>query len=199
MKENDVRANEDCTDGLTIIAQLQRMNPVTVPANFQLERVESDIKGTYARYHATKRAIEAFPGGMEAVALHLGRKPEKLAKLIEAMHDRSGNQSLSANDLHEIVLLTGDITPYLTLTEGLGIGFVKIPQLEVSKCDLPSLRGQMKRVQALSLFLEGLIQEGVTPEVLEAILKFRDTLAEAAEYQRFRISAAEESNSQPCD
>lgn len=199
MKENDVRANEDCTDGLTIIAQLQRMNPVTVPANFQLERVESDIKGTYACYHVIKRAIEAFPGGMEAVALHLGRKPEKLAKLVEAMHDQSGNQSLSANDLQEIVLLTGDITPYLTLIEGLGIGFVKIPQLEVSKCDLPSLRGQMKRVQALSLFLEGLIQEGVTPEVLEAILKFQDTLAEAAEYQRFRISAAEESNSQPCD
>lgn len=199
MKENNVRANKDCTDGLTIIAQLQRMNPVTVPADFQLERVESDIKGAYACYHATKRAIEAFPGGMEAVALHLGRKPGMLAKLIEAMHDQSGNRSLNANDLQKIVLLTGDITPYLTLTEGLGIGFVRIPQLEVSKSDLPSLRGQMKRVQALSLFLEGLIQEGVTPEVLEAILKFQDALAEAAEYQRFRISAAEESNSQPCD
>lgn len=75
----------------------------------------------------------------------------------------------NADDLQKIVLLTGDITPYLTLTLGLGIGFVKIRELEVSKCDLPSLRGQMKRVKALSLFLERLIEEGVTPEVLEAI------------------------------
>lgn len=195
MKENDVRANEDGTDGLAIIAQLQRMNPVTVPANFQLKRVESDIKGSYACYPAIKRAVEAFPGGIEAVALHLGRKPEMLAKLIGAMQDRSGNRSLHANDLQKIVLLTGDITPYLTLTEGLGIEFVETPQLEVSKSDLPSLRGQMKQVQALSLFLVGMMEEGVTPEVLEAILKFQETLAEAAEYQKFRISAAEESAS----
>jgi hypothetical protein len=136
MKETDVRADEQCTNELAPIAQLQRINPVTVPADIQLEKIEPDTTGPHAHYWATKRAIEAFPGGIEVVALHLGLEPEMLAKRIAAMHDHSGHRGLTANDLQKIVRRTGDITPMLTLTSGRGIEFFKTPQLEISKSDL---------------------------------------------------------------
>lgn len=184
--------NRDTTRDLKqTLADLERLIPIDLPQDFELEVQTSDFAGPDALYHAVKRAVHSFAGGLAVIAKKLDLTPDALERRIEATRAGGGTKGLNANQVQQIVMLTGDPTPYLTLLKGLGLQAFRRPNLGTRPEWLPKLKADQKKIEALLLYVEALVDQCETQSEADEIARLAEKLGAIAGYQQLRLEEAE--------